>query len=743
MIRFLFIFIIFPLFIYGAENKELIGDCLINGINVDLREPVFENGVLKTENGGVIEGSDIRIQARKIQYVRKGQGDETIVTIEAEGDLIVEFNQYVFVGEKLEYDFSKRSGILYDGRTALEPWFFGGERVYLNADRSYVIHNAFVTTSENYNAEWGIYAEVAKVTEHHLLSSKNVQFRAGRFPLLWLPKFKANLNSIFDQPIRYEARAGSQGPRISIAYQIFSWENLKTFARVDYRLQRGFGGGIENYYESPDRLEKFESINFMARDAKSGPNHEVALRYRFQGVYSKEIIDKKITIDLMYDKLSDKLMATDYKERGLDIEAAGRTQFTVRKESDFWITNFLTRARINGFQTIKQELPTLATNFIPFVIGNTGIISENQLKVSYLDFSYASSVNSHDYRSSRLAASHRLYKPLTFGPVTVTPEIGGLAILEGNSPEKGGSSLVGLGIFAMEAETRVHKFYNDYKHVIRPFARYEYYTFPTSSPQDHYIFDIDDGWYRLNILRFGLSQNFYFKDSQGLINRFFEADLWSNAFFNTNTIPNVIPKVYSKLAWNSLHTLRHTCWTAWDFQENQLDHFNLRTEWTAGPNSAISAEYRHRSAYDFRKADPYNYFINAFHSVNFLRDTAMSDRRDTFLLHFFYRLHPNWSVEFESRHGWNRRHKWVCIDCKHSQKGTYHSCKSDENLVRRRQPAYNEFEVDLRGTFWSAWNVKLSYQHLEDDDRFTFAVSLGLHPPDKAEYDSFIPKLQF
>lgn len=712
--KFFIILLLFPLLLF-SENIKLINNVITDGVKVDLREPLFENGILKTEKGGVIEGSDIRIQARKIQYTRKKQGEETVTMIEAEEDLIVEFNQYVFVGTRLEYDFNTRSGILYEGRTALEPWFFGGEKIYLNPDGSYSILEAFVTTSENYLPEWGILANEAKVTRHHYLSAKDVQFMACRVTLLKLPFFKANLNSIFDQPIRYEVRAGSQGPRVSVAYEIFSWNGFKTFARLDYRLQRGFGGGIENYYKSADGLEKFQSINFIARDAKSNDHHDVTIRYRFQGIYHKEIPNKKITVDFTYDKLSDKEMATDYKERGLDIEAAGRTQLIARKETDLWITNFLTRARINGFQTVKQELPTFETNIIPFRIADTGIISENQFKMSYLDFRYANSIaNAHNYRSTRLSGSCKLYRPHFIGPFTVTPEIGGLMIYEGNSPH-GGPSTVSLGIFAIEAETRLHKFYNQYKHVISPFARYEYYTFPTSSPKQHYIFDIDDGWYRLNILRFGLNQNFYLKDKKGYINRFLEADIWSNAFFDTDTIGATIPKIYSKFAWNSSPRVKHTCLTSWDFENRQLDHFNLRTDWTVNRDMAIAAEYRHRSAYDFRKADPCNFFVDSFHTIERLRHSQMSDRRDTFLLHFFYRLHPNWSVELESRHGWNRHF----------------------------EPGYNEFQFDVRGKLWSAWNVKVSYQHLEDDDRFTFAVSLGLKPPDRASYDCFIPRLQF
>lgn len=712
--RFLILLIFFPLFVF-SDNLHLITDVVSHGIKVDLREPKFEDGVLSSDEGGVIEGKEIRIQAKKIKYTKKKSLEHSVVKIEAEGDLIVEYNQYIFVGHKLEYDFITRSGVLYQARSALQPWFFGGDTIYLNPDGSYEIKNAFVTTSENYDADWKILAEEATISDQHLLKAKNVQFTALRMPLLKLPFFNMNLGSIFDQPIRYEARAGTQGPRISAAYEIFSWNRFKTFLRFDYRLQRGLGGGFENYYQSIDKLEKFESINFIARDAKSYGNHDVTIRYRFQGIYRREIPEKKMTIDFTYDKLSDKEMATDYKERGLNTETAGRTELIARKETDFWITNFLTRARINGFQTTKQELPTFETHIIPFNLKNTGIISENQFKLSYLDFRYANSIkNAHDYKSTRFSLSNRFYRPTKIHQITVTPEIGSLMIYEGNSPE-GGPSFVGLGIFNCELETRMHRFYSRTKHVIRPFVRYEYYTFPTSSPKKHYIFDIDDGWYKLNFVRIGMSQNFYYKDENDLINRYLEADLWTNAFINCDTIPATFPKVYSKLIFNSFYTLKHTCSAAYDFEESRIDHFNLRTDWTVSSDFAIAAEYRHRSSYDFRKADPYNFFVDAYHSLKELRKSQMSDRRDTLLLHFFYRANPNWALEFESRHGWNRHF----------------------------EPNYNEFQADLYGTLWSCWNLKLSYQHLEDDDRFIFAVSLGTKPPDREKYNSFVPKLQF
>ena len=48
------------------------------GVTVDLRNPVYSDGVLSTECGGVIQGPNLRIQAMRISYTRKLKEEEPI-----------------------------------------------------------------------------------------------------------------------------------------------------------------------------------------------------------------------------------------------------------------------------------------------------------------------------------------------------------------------------------------------------------------------------------------------------------------------------------------------------------------------------------------------------------------------------------------------------------------------------------------------------------------------------------------
>lgn len=705
----IFLFIFLLCFSFSAIQAE-------EEITVDLRAPVYCQGVITTDQGGIITGPNLRIQAMHIIYTRKLDAEPPIYTIVAEGNLMLEFGDYIFVGERLEYDFHTKTGVIYQGKTMSEPWFFGGDYVELRSDGSYLIYNAFVTTSEQCPMDWYIAADRAELSCDSLLEAENIKLRILNIPVFWLPSFKMNLNSIFDSPVRYSVKWGSrQGHRFGLIYELFSWNRWKAFLRLDYRLKRGLGGGIETHYRSLDHKICLETINYVARDS-SLIHPGQRLRYRFQGVGDALLLDDKVSIHLSYDKISDIDMPTDYNDRGIELDTAGRTELLIRRQEEQWIANFVTRVRINNFQTIKQELPTFETSWRPFNLGDTQVVSDMQLKAAYLNFAYGNNqIHVHDYCSSRLEFTPSFYRHFSLGNINIMPEIGGVVIAYGNSPHQKEAKLLALGQLCCTLNTQLYRSYSCFKHQITPYVQYSYFTYPTVSPDEHYIFDIDDGWYRLSMMRFGIEQNLFGKDSNGYPYRYLYVDLYANAFFNTHTFSQAIPKAYFNVIFNTFSFLRHSLFSGWDFIHNEVDHYNIRTEWTVNANIAFAAEYRHRSAYDWRKADHTNFILDSFRSISQLRHSQLSDRRDTLLLHFFYRFHPDWAFEFESRHGWNRQF----------------------------EPSYNEFEIDLLGTLRSAWNVKVSYQHRENDDRISFYFSIGIKRPNCCEPCNPIPLLGF
>lgn len=671
------------------------------GVTVDLREPLYSDGILSTEKGGVIVAPQLRVQAKNIRYTRKMVEGTPLLTIEAEEQLIIEFGDYIFVGNKLFYDFQKREGIIIDGHSSSEPWFFGGERLELRSDGSYLVYNGYITTSERDRPDWGIYSSKILLENEQFLTAEDIHMRLFNYNVLWIPNLKLNLDTIFDSPIRYRFKwGGKQGPRFGLTYQVFSWKNWRTYVRFDYRITRGPGGGIEFYYHSDDHKTRFQSVNYVSKDSSLIHINE-KIRYRFEGCFVTSWNEDRTNLLLTYDKLSDIDMPQSYDDRDFDFETSARTRLLIRHQEENWISNFYARVRVNSFQTVKQELPTFKTNFKPFELSKTGIIFENWASASYLDYKYSDNfIHTSDYSSTRFEYRPLIYRPIPLGPITFTPRVGGVGILYGNSPQDDRQWL-GVGICGFDLNTQLHRYYGDTKHLIEPYTTYRYYSSPNSSPNQHYIFDINDGWTRLNQLTLGVTNALYRKDSSCCIKRIFYSNVYFHSFFDMHTFRACIPKIYGNFIFSNHANTRYILNTAWDFEHNQLDHFNIRSEWTLHKDFAIIWEYRHRSAWSWRKVDPDNFFLEAFRHENQLHHSTVSDRRDTILTHFYYRFKPNWSCEFVSRQGWNRR----------------------------REPKYFEFEINLFTTIQTAWHLQLSYQHQENEDRVAVYLNVGLKRP--------------
>lgn len=705
----------FPIF--ADLTEDLLKGVLVEGIAVDLREPTYCDGVLTSEKGGVIVGpKGFRIQARKIVYTRKMVEGQPVCNIVAENDLMLEFGRYIFVGQRLEYDFQTGTGVLFWAHTGVAPWYIGGEAIQLCSDGSYIVYNGLLTTSESQESDWNVSADQVKLHQDETLTAKNVTFHLAKLPIFWWPSLNLSLDTIFDNPFEYTIGwGGRQGPRLGLQYEVFSWNRWKTAIRFDYRLKHGFGGGFSSAYHSEDYRENFEMINYAAQDASIFIKHE-HFRYRYQGGYNNLLMNDKLSIDLTWDKLSDKDMATDYADQGLELEVDGRTELEVRfQEDERWITNFVSRVRVNSFETVLQQLPTLETTWHPFTLGSTGIVSDNLVKLSYLNFVYAKDLHRvHDYDAARLAFTNKIYRPFDLGPVIATPEIGVDSAYYSDSPS-GKEKWAVLGTFGCDFRAPCYKNYVNGKHVITPYVNYKYLTFPNVSPKDHYIFDIDDGLYRLNMVHCGLAQSLYGRDYEGNVKRVLYTDLFTYAFIDTPTLPHVVPRIYWYTVFNTFSTLRHTIDFAWDVEQSAVDHFNFRSEWTVNSNLAISLEYRYRDAFFWRKADRTNFILDSFRTAHELLDSQLSDRRNTALVHFFYRFHPSWAIEYESRHGWHTRDHTV----------------------------YNEFEVDILATLRSAIQAKVSYQHNEAEDRVAVYFSIGADRPDRARAIDLVPILDF
>lgn len=668
---------------------------------VDLKNPEFSKGVITTVDGGVITGQGIRIQAQKIEYTNKIENGLRVQKIVAEGDLMMEYANRAFVGRKLDYDFVKKTGTLLDGKTFVDIWFLGGDRIDLKEDGSFYISNAFITTCEDQENTWEINAKSVKITQEKLLAAKNIRLRFFKVPLLWLPAFKSNLKAFSDPPIRYKIIWDKGlGPRATMRYRIFSWKDLNLFFRLDYRLKRGFGGALESEYFTPGNSTTFVTRSYGAHD-KTFPDEKGPHRYRLQGLYHTQTSDEKTQVHLTWDKLSDTRMVGDFRSDDFEINTKKQTSFMVQHQRNSIFFNLSVLPRINRFDSIDQELPLISTGIRPFQLGRSGIISNNYANAGYLDYVYANDLRDSFHRlglqssthSVRMETRNELYRPFSLSHFTLTPGIGIIGIFYSNNPSH---HAIGQGIFTYGflGQTRFYRNYRTFSHVSEPYMQYRGLTSPTAALSHHYYFDINDGYERLDQLKIGWKNTFHgFKRSSFLPT--ITTDLYTYAYFGKHAFGRTFPKSYFQIGWN------RPSWgvkggVAWNHEKQLWDYANISTDLTLSQDIAFGIEFRHRSKYDWRKANHDNFLVDVARPIKELLESPMSDGRDTLLTRFFIRLAPKWNCQIQSRHGWGRRN----------------------------EPRYNAGKIDLSTMLTCSWRLRLSYERMPNDNRFSSSISL-------------------
>jgi hypothetical protein len=657
-----------------------------------LNNPRLVSGVIETDEGGIIQTSEIRVQAQEIRWDQKN-GE-----LDAQGDLMLEYRGRIFVGSHLHYNIQTGEGVLDYGRAHVEGWYLGGDQIHFQRDGNYVLHGAFLTTCERSELDWAIRAPCIRVmAEEQVVSAHHPTVRFWDIPVLWLPGLKMGLKMLDNWPIRYQVQwGGIEGTRLSMIYRLWSGSEWNGGVRLDYTIKRGFGGGFDLDYQDPDRDRWLETRSYWARDVSILNPHD-RNRYRFQGHFWDQM-PENISIELMWDKQSDPEMDRDYRVVGFQLEPADRSQLQIRHTGDWSITDGTARIRANPWQTEVQALPMVTWQHRPYTLGDSGVILEDQFSAGFLSLLNAEAYpKEKNIQSVRLGFDNRLYRPLQCDYLEVTPEVGAVGFYYNEAPRHRKDAWVVLGRLGGEVHSNWSRVFGDWKHRMTPYLNYQWLTAPVTPVNEHYIFGIEDGLNRLSLLRFGMRQQLFARcDCQYLEPA--RLDIYGLAFFNQSTIGATVPRMYLDAEWSPLsQKLIQTTQCVWNIEHGLLDRLNVGLDWTITEDLAWGGAYRHRSRYDWRKADPRLFFLDTTRPEDELLHSALSDQRDILLLRAFYRFHPNIAIQTRWRSGWNRV----------------------------LQPGFHEWRTDLYVMLRCRWMLHLMYEHTQVENRWSVNVSLS------------------
>ncbi|MCB1213160.1 MAG: hypothetical protein KDK40_02570, partial [Chlamydiia bacterium] len=585
-------------------------------ITVDLRNPEYSKGYLWTGEGGVVTAPDIRLQGHHILIHRYGKSSlET--RVEASEEIMIEYGNYLITGRYIEYDFASRTGHILMARSGFNPWFFGAKRIDLLPDQTLLLTEGYLTTSPSEHPDWVLAIDRSTLNEDLDFDARNPRLIVQGVPVLWLPRFKSNLHTIIDSPLRYRIRwSAKKGLRVTLSYNWIDREALKARVRFDYRLSRGPGLGFETLMRSPGHCETFRTVNYIARDS-SLLEPERRLRYRFRGNYWRSQCDGNLTFELSYDRISDKEMPSDYCGRGLDLNTAGRTRFRTHYRTPHLQFDALALYRINDFETATDLLPLVSLQLRPIAIAQTGLLTYNRFQASYNVLNYADELAQKGYHSLRLSYRHTVSHTLSLGPLLQQSTAEFISIYYSDRPDNENEDKnenSGIGLTALKTATESSLTANrcfdcNLTHSLTPYLSFENIAAPTYKREKHYYFGIQDSWNPVRLVKLGLRQILSRRDPLCGIRRILWGDLYAIHFFGNFSQVQDIPRIYTDLFVQPIPTWNQSIKVVWSTKHQALEDVRIRTEWTASADFALAAEFRTRSPFAWRKVDPNNFIL--------------------------------------------------------------------------------------------------------------------------------------
>ncbi|MDF2577200.1 MAG: hypothetical protein K0S74_684 [Chlamydiales bacterium] len=625
-------------------------------IDANINSPTFVNGKITTTEGGHlhIPSIDLRIQAKHIEYGKESSESHTQdIVVRAEKQIVLEYQGRMFIAEKLEYNLTQQTGVLYNARTISSDWLIKGEKITLYADKSYVIEQASLTTTPSDPAEWRIEAKNVRVDAQQQAHVNGISVYAFQGHLF--SKQFTILNLAEGNYLPLQIKVSRRGVRFR--YRLYSKNGWNNIAYLDYRYRAGLGAGLNVRYQNRANNTKFYGQNYVAR-GKTSEKKKTHTRYRFAGSYRKESLDRNWLIEGSYDRLSDPGIISNFKLDTFNEEKQGRTQIFAQRKENPWMITFLSRVKVNSFENVKQELPTIHADLRPIQLGNSGIFTHNHLSASFLDYKYNHKLRNHsskqfqNYHSGRFSFDNRFYAPLSVSTINITPFAGFNTTAYTDSPQKKHRSIT-TGILGVNASLPLHKHYEVFKHVTEPYIEYEYRTKPQHNYTKIHIFDMHDMRYKHNMLRWGVRNHFYSHDSSEADPLMF-VDLYAHSSMRKQKNHKHTPNIHGQIIWNPTKTVSYHLNTAWNTKHHNWNHCNLGLDYTYNENLALGAEIRHRKKYSWRKLDSSNYSLESTYDEFALRNSRHADPRNTFLTKLYYRIAPDCKALFETQHGWRR-----------------------------------------------------------------------------------------
>ncbi len=511
----LFFLVFAPRALPAEEGKE--SPIIINGDNVEYSADNKE--VTATGNIEVIyKGSKLTCNKLKVNMQTK--------EATAEGNARLEDEKGVVTGERIVYDFTSKSGIIYDANFRANPYFGRARTVEKVSDEEFVAKNGYFTTCSMDHPHFRIASKRINMFPGDKVRARKVILYLGAIPVISLPQF----NYSMEEPIMHvQLEPGTR--KDWGAYMLSAWrynltQSLNGRIFLDYRNKLGWGEGFGlNYSRGPFGRGDFKFYyTDEDGDSKSPGAPDKFQRYFLRWRHKWDIDPQTNLVAELY-KIGDKRrkydpernILKDYFFREYEKDSEPLSYALFHHSFNYSSIDILMQKRTNHWFDQVDKMPEINYSLPALQLEGTPLYFENSTQFgSYDKKADTEPKTADDVTSTRLDTTNTVSLPTKIAFLQFRPYVSSRQTFY-DKGENGESGIIRTIFYGgADVSTKFYRIYNvksDFlgldinglRHVITPSVGYLYTHAPTIPVSNIKQIDGVDSITRGNTASLGLS----------------------------------------------------------------------------------------------------------------------------------------------------------------------------------------------------------------------------------------------
>lgn len=377
-----------PFTLFASADKTLD-----KTLHVQLKEAISYRSTVATTSGGVVWGDGLRIQAQNIQIEKK----EATTHIKAWGNLLLFYQDKLIRGDYLQFDVEKKTGRVDNALIGLGLTYVGAKQLRLNAQGGLSARNAWISPYPSSFHKIALEIEKLRLNRKNFLFAQSISFRFFRIPLFYLPSGQTSLSTLFQDQFqfRFEVRSFKKS-KAFLRWKFFTSSNFDAHLLASYFWGRGLGIGLELAHSSDFQLRAQ-----LVRDASNGPQQR-QYRWRSKAYFEKEL-SYQSQLSAGLDALSDHRFTKDFNFDAFDEKKSTQTFLRYNIRGEHGVCQFLVVEKLNSFQTVQRKLPSLYLALKPksFYLMQIPLTYSICHESGYLQQNFSKQTSQSSYTSAR------------------------------------------------------------------------------------------------------------------------------------------------------------------------------------------------------------------------------------------------------------------------------------------------------------------------------------------------------